>query len=84
MIMMMPILIEFLLHYIENTRWVSFDIKFTRQGFDNACWYREASRAIQHKFSKLSLVNLISEDANLAFYYQFIHCWTLFKLVIMT
>ena len=22
---------------IENTRWVSFDIKFTRQGFENAC-----------------------------------------------
>ena len=25
--------------YIENTRWVSFDIKFTRQGFENACWH---------------------------------------------
>ena len=23
--------------YIENTRRVSFDIKFTRQGFENAC-----------------------------------------------
>ena len=23
--------------YIENTRKVSFDIKFTRQGFENAC-----------------------------------------------
>ena len=23
--------------YIENTRSVSFDIKFTRQGFENAC-----------------------------------------------
>ena len=23
--------------YIENTRLVSFDIKFTRQGFENAC-----------------------------------------------
>ena len=22
---------------IENTRFVSFDIKFTRQGFENAC-----------------------------------------------
>ena len=28
--------------YIENTRWVSFDIKFTRQGYENACWHREA------------------------------------------
>ena len=31
---------------IENTRWVSFDIKFTRQGFEVACWHREACRAI--------------------------------------
>ena len=23
--------------YIKTTRWVSFGIKFTRQGFDNAC-----------------------------------------------
>ena len=53
---------------IENTRWVSFDIKFTRQGFENACWHREACRAIQHAFSKPSLVNLISKDANLVFY----------------
>ena len=54
--------------YIENTRWGSFDIKFTRQGFENACWHREACRAIQHAFSKPSLVNLISKDANLVFY----------------
>ena len=54
--------------YIENTRWVSFDIKFTRQGFENACWHREACRAIQRAFSKPSLVNLISNDANLVFY----------------
>ena len=32
--------------YIENTRWVSIDIMFTRQGFENACWLREACRAI--------------------------------------
>ena len=30
--------------YIENTGWVSFDIKFTRQGFENASWHREASK----------------------------------------
>ena len=54
--------------YIENTRWVSFDIKFTRQGFENACWHREACRAMQHAFSKPSRVNLISKDANLVFY----------------
>ena len=53
---------------IENTRWVSFDIKFTRQGFENAGWHREACRVIQHAFSKPSLVNLISKDANLVFY----------------
>ena len=45
-----------------------FEIKFTRQGFVNACWHREACRAIQHAFSKPSLVNLISKDANLVFY----------------
>ena len=28
---------------IENTRWVPFDIQFTRQGFENTCWRREAS-----------------------------------------
>ena len=69
--------------YIENTRWVSFDIKFTRQGFENACWHREACQAIQHAFSTPSLVNLISKDANLLFYYQFTHCFTL-QLAIMT
>ena len=47
---------------------MSFDIKFTRQGFENACGHREACRAIQHAFSKPSLVNLISKDANLVFY----------------
>ena len=26
--------------YIENYRGVSFDIKFTRQDFENACWHR--------------------------------------------
>ena len=54
--------------YIENTRWVSIDIKFTRQGFEKACWHCEACRGIQHAFSKPSLVNLISKDANLVFY----------------
>ena len=53
---------------IENTRWVYFDIKFTREGFENACWHREACRAIQHAFSKPSLVNLISKKADLVFY----------------
>ena len=47
---------------------MSFDIKFTRQGFENACWHREACRAIQHAFSKPSLVNLISKDTHLVFY----------------
>ena len=47
---------------------MSFDIKFTRQGFENACWHREGCRAIQHAFSKPSLVNLISKDANPVFY----------------
>ena len=47
---------------------MSFDFKLTRQGFENACRHREASRAIQLAFSKPSLVNLISKDVNLVFY----------------
>ena len=62
------ILISILAIYIENTRWVCFHIKFTRQGFENACWHREACRAIQQAFSNPSLVNSISKDANLVFY----------------
>ena len=54
--------------YIENSRFTSFDIKLTTQGFENACWHREACRAIQHAFSKPSLVNLISKYTNLVFY----------------
>ena len=53
---------------IENTRWLSFDIQFTRQGFENPCWHCEACRAIYYAFSKPSLVNLISKYANLVFY----------------
>ena len=33
---------------IEDTRWVSLDIKFTRQGFENACWHREACPDIEN------------------------------------
>ena len=28
--------------------WVSFDIKFTRQGFENDCWHREACWDIEN------------------------------------
>ena len=42
---------------------MSFDIKFTRQGFGTL-----VSRAIQHAFSKPSLVNVISKDVNLVIY----------------
>ena len=72
----LALIIEKMGRYIENTRWVSFDIKFTRQGFKNACWHRKACRAIQHVFSKQNLVHLISKDASLIFYlsvYQLIH-----------
>ena len=31
----------------ENTRCASFDINYTRQGFDNACWHREVYRDIK-------------------------------------
>ena len=69
---------------IENTRWVSFDIKFTRQRFENACWHREAFQAIQKAYSKPSLVNLIWKDANLVFYLSAYQVYSLFKLANMT
>ena len=44
---------------------MSFDIKFTRLGFEKACWIaRQASRC-QHTFSKPCLVNLITKDTHL-------------------
>ena len=55
-------------HLLFDLRRLHFDIKFTRQCFENACSHREACRAIQHAFSKPSLENLISKDANLVFY----------------
>ena len=58
-----------------------FGIKFTRQGFENAC---EACRAIQHAISKPSLVNLISKDVNLVFYLSAYQVDSLFKLANMT
>ena len=61
---------------IENTRFVSFDIKFTRQNFENACWCREACQVIHHVFLKPSLVNFISKDTNLVFYLPVYHCFT--------
>ena len=47
---------------------MSFDIKFTRQSFEKACRHPETCQAIEHAFSKSSLVNLISKDMNLVFY----------------
>ena len=35
-----------------------FAIKFTRKGFENACWHHEACQAIQQGFLKPSLVKL--------------------------
>ena len=52
----------------EYYRWVYFDIKITRQGFENACWLHKAWRVIQHAFSKPSLVNWISKDTNMVFF----------------
>ena len=59
-----PFLVTLYREYLMSV----FDIKFTRQGFDNASWHHEACKAIQHAFSKPSLVNLISKDANLVFF----------------
>ena len=62
--------------YKENTRWVSFDIKFSRQGFENACWITMLCRVIQCEFSKSSLVNLISKDSTWYSIYQLISWFT--------
>ena len=70
--------------YTENTRWVSSDIQFTRQGFENVRWHHEACQVIQQAFSKPSLVNLISKEWTCYSIYQLTHCWTLFKLAIIT
>ena len=35
---------------------------------ENTCWHCEACRVIHHAFLKPSLVNMISNDANLVFY----------------
>ena len=46
---------------------INFYIKFTRLGFENACWIaRQASRC-QQAFSKPCLINLISKDTHLVF-----------------
>ena len=58
----------------KNTRFVSFDIVFTRLSFEKACLIpRQASRC-QQAFSVPCLVNLISKDTHLVFYiYQIRH-----------
>ena len=58
--------------------YLSFDIKFIRQGFVNTC------RTIQHVFSKRRLLNLISKDLNRVFYLSVYLYGSLFKLAIMT
>ena len=68
---------------IQNTRRVSFDIKFTKQGLDNFCCLCEVCQAIQRAFSKPSLVNLILKGANLVFHLSAYQVGSLFKLAIM-
>ena len=46
----------------------SFDIKFTRLGFENACWIALQASRCQQAFSKPSCpVNLISKETHLVF-----------------
>ena len=74
--LIMPLILNKFVGYIENTRWVSFDIKFIRLGFENAYRIARLCRAILYAFSKPSLINLISKDASLGFYlsvYPFVH-----------
>ena len=46
---------------------MSFDIKLTKQSFENVYSIGRLCRAIQHAFSKPSLVNLISKGTDLIF-----------------
>ena len=54
-----------------------FDIKFTSKALRTLVeWWGWACQAIQHVFSKPTLVNMISKDANLVFYvsvYKLVH-----------
>ena len=50
-----------------NTRFVFFDIKFTRLCFKNTCWIPQQASRCQQAFSKPCLVNLISKDTHLVF-----------------
>ena len=63
-----------------DTEWVTPGLpRMTRQGFENACCHREACRAIQHMFSKPSLVR--REPGILLISLPIV---SLFKLAIMT
>ena len=59
-----------------KTRRVSFDIKFTRQGFEKHVDIARRASRCQHAFSKPCLVNLISKGTWYSIY-QFTHCFTL-------
>ena len=48
---------------------MSFDIKFTKQSFENVYSIGRLCPTIQHAFSKLSLVNLISKGTDLILYF---------------
>ena len=48
-------------------RFASFNIKFTRLGFENARWIAQQASRCQQGFSKPHLVNLISKDTHLVF-----------------
>ena len=56
-----------------------FWYQFTRQGFENASWIARLD-----VFSKLSLLNFISKDANLVFYLSDNQVDSPFKLAIIT
>ena len=45
----------------------SFDVKFTKLGFENTCSIARQALQCQHAVSKLCLVHLISKDFELVF-----------------
>ena len=56
---------------IENIRWVLFDIKITRQDFENACWHRQPGKLdIKRRETGILFISLQTD--------------TLFKLAFLT
>ena len=63
---------------------MSFDIKFTKPGFENACCHREACRAIKQAFLKAEPGKLDIKRRESGILFISLTIVSLFKLAIMT